>query len=309
MQRRTLLASLFAMPALAQGQPTRILIGYPPGSPPDLIARLYAPGLSERLGTTVLVENRPGANTAIATEALLRAPPDGTTAMMMPQFVPALPAVQKVSGFDVADLLPLAGTGQAPLALLVPAGRGITDLAGFLALAKREGDKLSFAHAGHAGVPNLAMALLAEATGITPQGVAFRNTTEALLNGSVACAFGFFNDAVPQVKAGRLLALASTTAERSPLLPEVPTFRELGYPGVLIAAWFAVTVHRAVPPTAQQRWIEAVRAVRPSPEIAEKMTAAGFAPFTLEGAELLAFAQAERDRHYQLFKRLGVEPA
>ena len=298
MHRRLLLASLLATPALAQGQPTRILIGYPPGSPPDLIARLYAPGLAERLGVTVVVENRPGANTAIATEALLRAAPDGTTTMMMPQFVPALPAVQKVSGFDVGDLLPLAGTGQAPLVLLVPAGRGITDLAGFLAMARQQGDKLSFAHAGHAGVPNLAMALLAEATGITPQGVAFRNTTEALLNGSVACAFGFFNDAVPQVKAGRLVALAA-----------VPCCRELGYPGVRIAAGFAVTVHRAVPAAMQQRWIEAVRAVRPNPEIAEKMAAAGFAPFTLEGPELQAFALAERDRHYALFKRLGVEPA
>jgi tripartite-type tricarboxylate transporter receptor subunit TctC len=82
--RRTLLATALATPALAQGWPTRplrILVGYPPGSPPDLISRLYAPGLSENLGQPVLVENRPGANTAIATEALLRAPPDGLTTM------------------------------------------------------------------------------------------------------------------------------------------------------------------------------------------------------------------------------------
>lgn len=308
MFRRAFLAATLATPALAQSQPTRILVGYPPGSPPDLIGRLYAPGLGEKLGTTVVVENRPGANTAIATEALLRAPPDGTTTMMMPQFVPALPAVQRVSGFDVADLLPLAGTGQAPLVLLVPAGRGITDLAGFLGFARAEGDRLSFAHAGHAGVPNLAMALLAEATGIAPQGVAFRNTTEALLNGSVMCAFGFFHDAVPQVKAGRLVPIAVTIPARSPLLPEVPSFAELGYPSVQIAAWFALTVHRAVPAPTQQRLIEAVRAVRPSPEIAEKMAAAGFAPFTLEGAELQAFALRDRDRHYALFNRLGVKP-
>jgi tripartite-type tricarboxylate transporter receptor subunit TctC len=311
--RRSLLAALVATPALTQTQPwpshpLRILVGYPPGSPPDLIGRLYGPGMAERLGQPVLVENRPGANTAIATEALLHAPADGYTLLMMPQFVPALPAVQKVSAFDVADLLPLAGTGQAPLVLVVPTSLGVTDLAGFLAMAKARGDGLSFAHAGQAGVPNLAMALLAEATGIAPLGVAFRNTVEPLLNGTVGCAFAFFNDAVPQIRAGKLMALAVTTKARSPLLPEVPSFAELGFPMVEIAAWFAVTVPKATPTPIQARLIETVRAVRSEPEVLAKMAAAGFAPFALEGAELQAFSARETQRHLALFARLGLKP-
>ncbi|MBK1661015.1 hypothetical protein CKO45_22625 [Paracraurococcus ruber] len=251
---------------------------------------------------------RPGANTALATEALLRAPPDGHTLMTMPQFVPALPAVQRVSGFDVADLLPLAGTAQAPLVLVVPPRLGVADLPGFLALARTRGEALSFAHAGHAGVPNLAMALLAEATGIRPMGVAFRNTVQPLLSGDVDCAFGFLHDAVPQIRAGKLVGLAVTTPARSPLLPEIPCFAELGLPAVEIAAWFAVTVHRAVPPPLQARLIAAVEAVRPDPAVQDRLTAAGFAPFALDGAALQEFARRERDRHLALFARLGVTP-
>jgi tripartite-type tricarboxylate transporter receptor subunit TctC len=311
--RRSLAAglALLAAPARAQAwpdRPLRLLVGYPPGSPPDLIGRLFAPGLAERLGQPVLVENRPGANTALATEALLRAPPDGHTLLMMPQFVPALPAVQRVSGFDVAELLPLAGTGQAPLVLVVPPALGVRDLPGFLALAKARGAGLSFAHAGHAGVPNLAMALLAEATGIAPLGVAFRNTVVPLLSGDVDCAFGFFPDAVPQIRAGKLVALAVTTPARSPLLEEVPSFAELGFPTVEIAAWFALTVPRAVPGPVQARLTEAVGVVRAAPEVQAKLASAGFAPFTLEGTALQAFALRDRDRHLALFERLGVKP-
>ena len=309
--RRTLLATPLLIPqARAQSWPTRpirMLVGYPPGSPPDLIGRLFGPGLGEALGQPVLVENRAGANTAIATEALLKSPADGYTLLMMPQFVPALPAVQKVSGFDVADLLPLVGTGQAPLVLVVPPGLGVTDLPGFLALARARGDTLSFAHAGHAGVPNLAMALLAEATGINPLGVAFRNTVNPLLSGDVDCAFGF-NDAVPQIRAGRLVPIAVTTPGRSPLLDGVPSFAELGYPMVEIAAWFAVTVPRATPAAIQARLIDAVRALRGDAEIQAKLATAGFSPFPLEGAALQAFALKDRDRHLALFDRLGVKP-
>ncbi|MDO9709311.1 tripartite tricarboxylate transporter substrate binding protein [Paracraurococcus lichenis] len=310
--RRALLGAVaLAAPALAQSWPTRpirMLVGYPPGSPPDLIGRVFGPGMGERLGQPVLVENRPGANTALATEALLRAPADGYTLMMMPQFVPALPAVQRVSGFDVADLQPLAGTGQAPMVLLVPPALGVTDLAGFLALARARGDRLGFAHAGHAGVPNLAMALLAEAAGIRPMGVAFRNTVTPLLSGDVDCAFGFLGDAAPQVRAGKLVGLAVTTRARSPLLPEVPSFAELGIPAVEIAAWFAVTVHRAVPAPLQARLTEAVRQVRAEPEVAGRLEGAGLSIFPLDGAALQDFALRERDRHLLLFERLGVRP-
>ena len=146
--RRTLLTLPLATPALAQStRPLRLLVGFPPSAIPDRVARLVAPALTDILGQPVLIENRPGAGGALAAEALLRAPPDGRTLMMMAQYLPVLPAVQRHVPFDPAEILPLAGTAQAPRVRRVPPA-GPADLAGFVALAKARGDTLAHGPSG-----------------------------------------------------------------------------------------------------------------------------------------------------------------
>jgi tripartite-type tricarboxylate transporter receptor subunit TctC len=170
---------------------------------------------------------------------------------------------------------------------------------------------VAYAHSGLAAAPNLAMALLAEATGITPLGVGFRGEPEiinALLTGAVQAGFGFLAAAPAQIAAGRLLGLAVTAAERVSQLPEVPSFAELDLPSVRIGAWWAVAVPRATPPATQARLIEAVQAVRALPEVASRLLGAGVLPLPIDGPDLLAFNARERLRHLELFRRLGVEP-
>ncbi|MDO9709310.1 tripartite tricarboxylate transporter substrate binding protein [Paracraurococcus lichenis] len=310
--RRALLAAPLALPAAAQtARPVRLLVGFPPSAIPDLVSRILAPALTEALGQPVVVENRPGAGGALAAEALLRAPADGQTLMMMAQYLPVLPAVQRHVPFDVGDVLPLAGTAQAPLVLLVPPGLGVRDLAGFLALARARGESLPYGHSGLASAPNLAMALLRDATGIAPLAVAYKGEPEilnGLLTGAVECGFGFLAGASAQIRGGRLQGLGITAAGRAALLPAVPDFAELGLPAVRIGAWWAVAVPRATPPAVQARITGAVRAVRSMPETRARLGAAGCLPLDLEGAALAAFTAVERDRQLGLFRRLGVQP-
>ncbi|TDG29324.1 tripartite tricarboxylate transporter substrate binding protein [Paracraurococcus ruber] len=315
--RRALLAAPLLAPALPRplraqaGRPVRLLVGFPPSAIPDLVSRLFAPALSEALGQPVVVENRPGAGGALAAEALLRAPADGQTLMMMAQYLPALPAVQRHVPFDVAEVLPLAGTAQAPLVLLATPDLDVRDLDGFLALARRQGEALAYGHSGLASAPNLAMALLRDSAGIAPLAVGYRGEPEilnGLLTGAVRCGFGFLPGAAAQIGGGRLRGLGITTAERAALLPEIPSFAELGHPAVRIGAWWAVAVPRATPAGIQARIAAAVTQVRALPETRARLQSAGALPLDLEGEPLLAFTAAERDRQLGLFRRLGVQP-
>jgi len=194
--------------------------------------------------------------------------------------------------------------------LLVPPA-GPTDLAGFVALAKARGDTLAYGHSGLASAPNLAMALLAESAGIAPLPVAFRGEPEvqtALLTGAEPCSFGFLAGASAQIGGGRLRGLGITTAGRAVLLPDVPSFAELGHPAVRIGAWWAVAVPRATPPEAQARIAAAVAQARGMPALRARLQAAGCLPLDLDGPGLLAHMAAESARQLALFDRLGVRP-
>jgi tripartite-type tricarboxylate transporter receptor subunit TctC len=317
--RRLILAGLAAAtlaaprPARAAfpDRPLRALIGFVPGTIPDVSMRLLGPGMGERLGQPIVVENRPGAAGAIAVETMLRAPADGHTLLMMPANVLVLSLARKNPGFDAADLLPLAGAVTAPMVLVVPPALGVTDLAGFLRLARERGERLVYAHSGTVASPNLCFSLLAQATGITPTGIAFRGDPEMitnLLSGSAQAAFTFLGSSVPQVRDGRLRALAVTSERRVSQLPDVPTIAELGFPAVTYSGWWTVTVPRATPPEAQRRLIEAVRAVRTLPETVTRMEGFGALPLDRDGAALQAFAAAERERLAALYRAIGVQP-
>ena len=322
LRRRALLAAglaapimaALARPARAQSFPDRPLrgfIGFVPGTIPDLSMRLLAPGMGERLGQPVVVENRPGAAGAIAVEAMLRAPADGHTMLMMPANVLVLHLARRNPGFDVAEILPIAGAVTAPMVLVVPPSLGVSDLAGFLALARERGDRLAYSHSGTVASPNLCFSLLAQATGITPTGIAYRGDPEmitAMLSGATQAAFTFLGSSVPQVRDGRLRALAVTSERRVAQLPDVPTIAELGYPAVTYSGWWAVTVPRAVPAAAQQRLIEAVRIVRALPETVARMEGFGALPLERDGAALQGFAAAEQTRLAALYRAIGVQP-
>jgi len=314
MHRRTLSAATLAAPALAQAQPSRpmrILVGFPPGAVPDTTARLLAPGIGQRLGETVVVENRPGAVSAIAAQALLQAPADGRTLLLLPSPLLGIRQMVRNPGFDPADLTLLAAALSAPMVLCVPPSLGVRDLAGFVALAKREGDALAYGTTGVGGAQSLAMGLLAEAAGLSNTRVTFRGESEivgALLGGALQSAFLFIGAAGSLAADGRVVALGASSLERVPQIPAIPTLAEQGFPAASFTTWWGVAAARATPPAIQARLAEAIAAARAEPQVQARIAALGGSPLPLEGAAAEAFATREAATLTALMQRLGVTP-
>lgn len=314
--RRAVLAAaaIAALPravAAFPDRPLRGLVGFPPGAIPDMLMRLYAPGMGERLGQPVVAENRPGVAGALAAEALVRAPADGHTVLMMPPNITVLPLARRNLPFDVADVLPIAGTATVPLVLVVPPSLGVRDLAGFLRLARERGDRLAYGHSGIIASPNLCMSLLMEATGITPTAVTYRGDPETitgLLSGAVQTGYVFLGGAVPHLREGRLVGLGITSEAREPGFPDLPTMAELGLPQVTFSGWWALAVARATPAEVRERLAAAVRETRRDETVRARLAAVGARPFDLDGDALLGFVARERERMTALYRRIGVQP-
>lgn len=292
-------------------RPVRALVGFPPGTPPDVAIRLVSAPMGERLGTSVIVENRPGASGIIAAEAMLRAAPDGHTLLVMANGLPLQLAMRRQAPFDAAEVLPLAGLAQAPMLLVASPGLDAADVQTFLGIARRLGDRLSIGTSGVSSAPARAMAQLADAAGITPTAVAYRGDIDiatAVLGGQIQAGFVFLGVAVEHVRDGRLRALAVTSAERVAQLPGVPTTAELGMPGVdVIGAW-AVAAARATPAATQGRIIEAVRAARGTAAYRQSLIGAGAVPLDMDGDRLRDVLARDHARQVALLRRLGVEP-
>lgn len=307
------LAGVLPCPAGAQPdprRPIRVLFGFTAGSTPDVIMRMLAEGMSERLGRPVLVENRPGAVGAIAAEAAARAAPDGSTLLLMPHSVLVLPALRRDLPFDpVADFVPVAGMAAAPLALVADPALGLRSVADFLALARERGDRLAYGMSGLGASPHLAMALLARTAGIAPTAVAFRGDPEiftALLSSQVSAAFVLAPTAVALVREGRLTGLGVTSGARLPALPEVPTMAEAGLPEVTLASWWGLVAPRGTPEPVIASLEQAVRPALAAQGFVARLHATGAEVLDLGPAELGAFIARERTRLLTLFAELGL---
>jgi tripartite-type tricarboxylate transporter receptor subunit TctC len=292
-------------------RPLRVLVGFPPGAPADVAMRLLAGPLGDRLGQAVVVENRTGASGLIAAEAMLRAPADGHTLLVMPSTTPTTLAMRRAPPFEAAELHPVAGVALAPMVLVARPALGVADMAAFLALARGRGDRLTYGIAGPASAEARAMALLADGAGLSPTPVGYRGNPEiatALLSQQVDCGFLFLGVALPHIREGRLTALATTSPQRVPHLPQLPTTGELGLPEVDVTGAWSVVAPRAMPAAAQATLLAAVRAAREMASYRERLALAGALPLDLDDEALRAALLRERDRQVALLRRLGVEP-
>src|SRR5215475_13905147 len=248
--RRNVLALIAALaPAAAFAEypdrPIKLVVALAPGGPADTAARVFAPYLSDRLGQSVVIENRTGASSVVGTEAVVRAPPDGYTLLFGSSSSFAVnPAVMKNLRFDVQKDLKLVGlVSYTPHVLVVRASLAAGTLKELIALAKAQPGKLTYASSGTAGAIHLASELFKRETGVDMVHVPYRGGGPAvmgLLTGDVDV---FINDAsttAENVRAGKLNALAMLNTTRSPLLPEVATFPELGYPNIISSSWFGL---------------------------------------------------------------------
>ena len=322
MQRRDVLkaavagAAVLGGPAFAQAWPARtikLVVPFPAGTSPDLIARVVAEPLAASLGQSIVVENRPGAGGNIGTGQVAKAPADGYTLLFTIQGpLVTAPLLSKGLPYDPAkELAPVTLVATSPNVLVVSPQLGVETLADFVRVAKERRGQLNYGSVGNGSASHLAMELFKARAGIDLVHVpyqGFPQVVNAILAGQVQAGFMVPGIAMGQVRAGKLKALGVTTLGRSAALPEMPTFAELGYPGFEAISWQAVLAPAGTPkPIIDRLSAELVRIIK-SDEVRGKMltqyfSAAGTAPEAL--ANLM---KNERENWGRVIKAAGVQP-
>jgi tripartite-type tricarboxylate transporter receptor subunit TctC len=281
MRLLALLAALAAFGTAAQAQwqpsrPVRIVVPFAPGGQPDVVARTLAEPLSKALGQPVVIENRPGAGGNIAAEAVARSAPDGHTMLMGTNGPLAVsPALARNVPYDVArDLAFVTLVGTAPNLIAVHPSLGATTLAQVVARARAQPGRLNFASVGKGSVSQLSMESLNAAAGIETVHVPYNGgapAVAALLAGDVQLLSLNPTALIPHVQAGKIRVVAQTGAKRSPLVPDVPTVAESGFPGFEAPVWMAIVVPAKTPPEAVKRLhAELARIIR-APELKARL--------------------------------------
>ena len=290
-------------------RPVRLIAPYPPGGQTDIVSRWLAERLRPVLPQPIVVDNRPGAQGIIGTKFALSQPADGYTVLYVNASTTLInPVIHANPGYDTfRDMAPVVQFGTAALVLTVRPDRGLRSLADLIALAKRRPGELTYASFGIGSASHLYGAMLEKAAAIQMSHVPYRGSSPAVLDVVAGNAFLSINDeavSVPQIRDGRLVALAVTGPQRLETLPEVPTFAELGYGGGLAQLGFNGLVMRAgTPPGIVRRFAEAVLSVVTTPEGRARLREMGLVPTGLGPerfaaqlrADAPAWAQAARD--------------
>lgn len=264
-------------------RPLTLVAPYPAGGAADVVARLLAKRLEDPLGKPVIVDNRPGAGTAIGAALVANAKPDGYTLLVSSNSTFTLnPAAGAKTSYDPARSFEAIGlVGTLPLAVLVNPAVPAQDVRQLVAAARANPDKFPYGSFGNATSSHFAGALFAQATGLKLMHVPYKGSAPLmtdLIGGQIPLSFDTVVAAAPQLKAGKIKVLAVTTAKRSGNLPDVPTMAESGYPGFDFTAWLAVVAPQGLAPEVRDRLVKALQAVMTSPETQEAMRKAGFEP-------------------------------
>ena len=318
LRRRSLLTAAAALPvarvAAAQDafptRPLRMLVGFTPGGAVDISARAFAPKMGEILGQPVVVENRPGAGSNIATEAAARSPADGHTMLLATLGSLVIsPMVMRLSFDPLRDLVPVSIAVDLFNILVVPADRPWRSVPDLIAAAKAAPGRLSYGTSGIAGSPHLAGVLFDRMAGIETVPVHYRGgslVATDLLSGRIDYSFATAPSVLPHVQSGRLRALAVPTINRSRLLPEVPTVAESGVPGFDVPGWYAVVVPRGTPETAIARLNAAMRTALEDPEVIATLNRSGLEPMPTTAQQFADAWAAERTKWKPIIRDSGI---
>lgn len=278
-------------------KPVRIISPFSAGGSTDIIARMLAQKFNEAWGQPVVVENRPGAGGNLGAEAVAKAAPDGHTLLLSASSVSINPSLYAKMPFDTAkDLAPVGLTGTVPNILVVHPSLPVQTVPQFIALAKKQPDTLSYASGGSGTGSHLIAELFQHTVGIRLVHVPYKGSgpsTLALLTGECVSAFNNMIAAIPHVQAGRMRAIAVTSAERAALLPQVPTIAESGVRGFEADSWYGVYTTGGSPQEAVSALNAELNRVLDLPDIREKFHALGITTKKLTVAQMQAFMRAE----------------
>jgi len=310
-----LLASAMAFPAGAQAYPSRpvkLVVPFPPGGSLDITGRLIAQRLSEMWGQAVVVENKPGAGGNIGADFVAKSPSDGYTILLGALSTHAVnPNLYAKMPYDaVKDFAPITLIAITPNVLVVNAATPVNNVKEFIAWTKANPGKLAFGSGSNGSAGHLAGELYKVETGTDAVHIPFKGgapATQALLAGDTQFMFDNLANAMAQVKAGKLKALAVTTAQRSPLVPELPTMAEAGLPGFDISTWYGLFAPAGTPAAIVGKWNADVTKILTTPDVRAKLIADGAEPAPDTPEQFAQMISRELAKYARIIKASGAK--
>jgi tripartite-type tricarboxylate transporter receptor subunit TctC len=311
-----LILSAIAVQAAAQNypsRPVRVMVGFAPGGPNDIIARAYSARLAEALGQPFVVENRTGAAGNLAAEAVARAAPDGQTLMLGSTGTNAVnPSLYANLAFDlVRDLTSVSVIATSPSALAVHPKVAAQDVRELIALARAQPGKLTYASAGSGSSQHLSAELFKQAAGVDIVHVPYKGAAPGitdLLAGQVDMSFAPVANVVPYARTGKLRLLGVTGATRSAFTPDTPTIAESGLPGFEVTTWYAMFATAGTKAEIVERLAAELRKIAQIPQLREQLANLGIdAAASASPAEARAYRDAEVEKWGKLVRALGVK--
>jgi tripartite-type tricarboxylate transporter receptor subunit TctC len=289
------------------------LCPFPPGGGTDILTRMLAQELQDKLKKPVVVENRPGAGTIVAAQAAARAAPDGHTIFIAPVTTLAIgPSVYKSLPYDtVKDFAPIGLVGSSQFALIANPGLGVNSVQELIALIKSRNGQMSFASSGASTPHHLFMEMFLKMTGGKAQHVPYRGSAAALtdvISGQIPFMIIDLAVAIPAINAGKVKALGVTSATRVKAMPDLPTIAEGGVKGYGAAGWFSVVAPAGTPRPIVDKLNGILTAYVNRPDIQDRMNGLAIAPLTSTPDELAAFIPVEIKRWAQVVKDAGITP-
>jgi tripartite-type tricarboxylate transporter receptor subunit TctC len=283
------LAAVAAVAAVPQARaddfpsrPLRLIIGFPPGSAADITARVVGNAMSQTLGQQVVIESRPGAGSSLAAEFVVRAPADGHTLFIGTSSNVTNAAISSTLRFDfVKDFAPVTPLTGLPLILAVHPSLGVSSFKELIELARSRPGELTYASVGPGTVPHLSTELLSVRSNVKLVHVPYQGSPPAvtdLIAGRVAIMLGVASTLMPHVEAGRIKALASGSARRPHIAPNLPTIAESGLPDFETSVWFGLVAPAGTPPVVVDKLAAAANAALKSEEVVAKLRVQGFDP-------------------------------
>jgi tripartite-type tricarboxylate transporter receptor subunit TctC len=292
-------------------RPIRMLVGFPPGGPTDVVARIVSEKIASQVSQRIVIDNRPGAAGNIAVEIMTKSNPDGHTLLYSSNAIALSPGLYSKLGYDPnKDLAPVTEIGAGCLIFVVHPSLPVKSVQEFIDYAKARPGQLNYASSGAGTSTHLAAVLFSQRTGIQAQHVPYKGTAPSLVDmiaGRTQFLMGAVLTAVPHVKDGRLRALAVTGSKRIQSLPELRTLEESGLPGLVVTTWQGIFAPAGTPPAVLARVnAEFVKAVH-SPELKPKIEAQDMDPTGLSVKAFTAAYYAELKRWTKVAKDAGLK--
>ncbi len=293
-------------------KPVTMVVPFPPGGPTDIVARLLAQQLTERLGQTVIVENKGGANATIGMQAVASAKPDGYTILYNTSSIALSPALYKSLSYDPKTAFdPVSSTANIPLVLLVNPKVPVKTVEEFKSYVQENGDKISYGSAGAGNITHLGAFLMSKGVGLNAQHVPYKGSAPAMIDlvgGQTQFMLNTLNDSLSFIRDGKVKALALASIERNnDVLPNVPTLSETVLKDFEIGAWQGVVVPKGTPVSVVQKLNKTIRDSLASDKMTQQLKGQGAEILGSSPEEYGAFIMAEMDRWKKAVEEAGVQ--